>query len=169
MLSESSVIMCLSTIGGENIGAMTNASELYAIEFPWVIVHNGEQEGFLQPSRIDQQLYFYNTDTGSLYERYSINSVIVNRTLDISKPMVPLHERRGDFQGIELNLAVGVFHPQFGIKDDANLEVKTLPSGDKMHVVKEEDAYGVQEDILAIMRKELNFTARQVLEYHAYM
>ena len=159
-LAESNVIICLSTVGVENILPLTNASELFAIKYQWVIFHNAEQEGFLGPSRIDQQLYFYNTDTGSLYERYSVNSVIVARTLDINQPILPLHERRADFQGIELTLAVGVFHPQFGIKDTARLEEKTMPSGDKMHVVEEDNAYGVQVDILAIMRRQLNFTIR---------
>ena len=162
VLAQSNVILCLSTIGGENIGAMTNASELYAIEYPWIIAHNGDELGLLEPSRIDQQLYFYNTDTGSLYERYSVNSVVVTRQLDISRPMAPLHERRADFQGIELTLVVGVWHPQFGIKDTTKLEVKTMPSGDKMHIVEEENAYGVQEDILAIMKNDLNFTVRPV-------
>ena len=162
MLAESNVIMCLDTIGGHNINSMTNASEMFAIEYPWILIHSEGQEEFLTPSRIDQQLYFYNTDTGSLYERYSVNSVVVTRQLDFRKPMTPLHERRADFQGIELTLVVGVWHPQFGIKDTTELEVKTMPSGDKMHVVEEENAYGVQEDILAIMKKDLNFTVRQV-------
>ena len=160
MLAESNVIMCLDTIGGHNIGYMTNASEMFAVQHPWILIHNVGQEELLVPSRIDQQLYFYNIDTGSLHERYSVNSVIVTRILDISKPMAPLHERRADFQGIELIVAVSVWHPQYGIRDTINLEMTTVPSGDKMHVVKEDNAYGVLEDVLASLMKELNFTVR---------
>ena len=162
VLAESNVIMCLSTIGVENFGALTNASEMFAIKYPWVMVHNEVQEGFLGPSRIDQQLYFYNTDTDTLYERYSVNSVVVTRTLDTNQPMTQLHDRRADFQGIDLTIVVGVFHPLFGIKENAKCEAKTMLSGDKMHVLKEEDVYGVLEDILAILRRELNFTVKQV-------
>ena len=160
MLAESNVIMCLDTIGGHNINSMTNASEMSAIEYPWILIHSEGQEEFLTPSRIDQQLYFYNADTGSLHERYSVNSFIVTRILDIDKPMAALHERRADFQGIELIVAVSVWHPQYGIRDTTNLEMTTVPSGDKMYVVKEDNAYGVLEDILALLMKELNFTVR---------
>ena len=160
MLAESNVIMCLDTIGGHNINSMTNASEKFAIKYPWILIHSEGQEEFLKPSRIDQQLYFYNADTGSLHERYSVNSFIVTRILDISKPMAPLHERRADFQGIELTVAVNVYHPQHGLRDTTNLEVITMPSGDKMHVVDEDNSYGVLKDFLSLLMKELNFTVR---------
>ena len=160
VLAESNIILCVSTIGVENIVSVTNATELLAVENPWVIVHYKEEEEFLQPSRIDQQIYFYNIDNGTLYERYSVNSITVTRSLDMNYTIENFYERRADFQGVNLTVAVQEWYPIYYFNDTVK-EVKVMPSGDKMYVIQEGE--GLLEDILGVMKKELNFTVWEVV------
>ena len=161
VLAASNIILCVSTIGVENLVSVTNATELMAVEKPWVILHYKEEEEFLQSSRIDQHIYFYNIDTDNLYERYSVNSITVTRSLDMSNPIDNFYERRADFQGVDLIVAVQERYPDYYFTG-AVQEVKVMPSGDKMYVIQEGEGNGLLEDILVIMKRELNFTIREV-------
>ena len=155
-LAESNVIICASTIGVDSLAALNNIS----MRQSWIIVHSAEQEAFLAPSRIDQQLYFYNNDTDTLSEKYSVNSVLVERQLEVKQPRENVVERRSDLQGTTLKLVVAHWPPLFGVgrKD----EIQTLPSQDEYHVLCPGDTYGWLKDLLVIMAKDLNFTFRLV-------
>ena len=49
--------------------------ETFGINYPRVIMHKRDDEVFIHPSGINQQLYFFNEDTNSLYEKYQVNTV----------------------------------------------------------------------------------------------
>ena len=155
-LEDSNVIICASKVGVENLAVAYNTSMRHS----WVIVHSGAQYASLYPSRIDQQLYFYNNDTNTLIEKYSVNSVIIERQLDISQAQENVVERRSNLQGTTLRLVVAHWPPLFGVgrKD----KIHTLPSSDKYYALRSEDTYGWLKDLLVIMAKDLNFTFKLV-------
>ena len=112
------------------------------------------------PHRLDQQIYFYNEDNHVLKEKYSVNSIVVERQLDIQRPQDKVIGRRSDLQGTALNLAVAHWPPLFGVgrKDG----VQTLPSQDEYYALHPDDTYGWLNDLMVIMARELNFTFKLV-------
>ena len=154
VLAESNLIICASTVGVESLTAVKNIS----MRYPWVIVHSGELELFLAPSRIDQQIYIYNCDTNTLIEKYSVNSVVVERQLDIKLAHENVIERRSNLHGLTLNLVVAHWPPLFGIKGKGGIQ--TLTSQDEYYALTPRDTYGWLKDLLIIMARDLNFTFR---------
>ena len=158
ILAESNVIICAKNIGRETFKAMTY--ERFAVNYPWVILHNQDVEAFLSPSKINQQLYFYDMDTQSLYEKYTVNSVVVTTELNMNLPLDYIHERRSNLHGLSMNVAVNSLMPLYGIMRKEKTDTITLPSGDKFFSVDKHDASGILEELLTEVARELNFTVR---------
>ena len=153
VLMESNIILC----GRDGLAAVTD--ETFGINYPWVIMHKRDDEVFIHPSGINQQLYFYNEDTNSLYEKYQVNTVVVTRQLNFTMPMENVYERRADLHGLSLNVAVNSIFPLYEIKKE-NKDAMTLASGDEFYTIKTGDTFGMLEDLLQVMSRELNFTIR---------
>ena len=158
VLSESNVIACADMLGKEGMVGMTKKGNVFAVHHPCVILHNNDQEKFVSATKINQQLYFYNQDTHSLRERYGVNLVTVTRELDMRLPFDNVNVRRADLQGVGINLAVNHFPPLYEVRKKVG--TKTLPSGDKVHPLNADDVFGMFEDIIAVMSRELNFSMR---------
>ena len=152
-LIESNLIMCASTVGKDEIAAVMKKTY---VENPWVIVHNEDDGVILPPSGINQLVYFYN---GSLYEMYSINSVVVTRKLDIHQPLDDVFQRRADMHGLNLNIAVNPWEQTYGVRGESD-DIARLPSGDEFFRLRKNETFGLLEDFLSIMSRELNFTIR---------
>lgn len=157
LLVESNLIMCARTVGKDEIAAIMK--ETFALDNPWVIVHRKDDEALLPSSGINQQVYFYDEHTGSLYEKYTVNSVIVTRQLDIRHRLDDVHKRRADMHGLNLNIAVNPWEETYGVNRE-NADITALPSGDKFFRLSRSETFGMLEDFLTIMGKELNFTIR---------
>ena len=157
VLIDSNLILCASTIGKEEITAIMK--ETFARNYPSVIVHHKDDEVFLPSSGINQQVYFYNEDTGSLYEKYWVNSVIVTRQLDLRHRLDDVYQRRSDMHGLNLNIAVNPWEQIYGVRRE-NTDITTMPSGDKFFRWSKDETFGMLEDFLTIMGSELNFTIR---------
>ena len=155
-LAESNLIICASLVGVESLSALYNIT----MRYPYIIVHSWEQEAFLAPSRIDQLIYFYNYDTNTLSEKYSVNSVVVERQLDIKRPQENVIERRSNLQGTTLNVVVAHWPPLFGVRRKGGIQA--LLSEDQYYTLKPEDTYGWLKDLLLIMARELNLTFKLV-------
>ena len=158
VLSESNVIACVDMLGIEGMGGLTKKGNEFAVHHPSVILHNNDQENLLSATKIHQQLYFYNRDTHSLHERYSVNLVTVTRELNMKLPFDNVNVRRADLKGVGIKLAVGHFPPLYEVMK--KMGTKTLPSGDKVHPLNADDVYGMFEDLITVMSRELNFSIR---------
>ena len=152
-LIESNLIMCASTVGKDEIAEVMKKTH---VGNPWVILHNEDDGDTLPPSGINQLVYFYN---GSLYEMYSINSVVVTRQLDIQRPLDDVYQRRADMHGLNLNIAVNPWERTYGVKRESD-DIATLSSGDEFYRLRKNETFGLLEDFLSIMSRELNFTIR---------
>ena len=155
-LADSNVIICASQVGVDSLAVVYNTSMRHS----WVIVHSGAQDASLSPSRIDQQLYFYNNDTNTLSEKYSVNSVVIERQLDLSHAQENVVERRSNLQGTTLRLLVAHWPPLFGVRRKDKIHM--LPSQDEYFALWSEDTYGWLKDLLVIMARDLNFTFKLV-------
>ena len=155
---RSNVIACFDMLGIEGMGGLTKRGSEFAVHHPSVILHNNDQEKFLSVTKIHQQLYFYNRDTHSLHERYSVNLVTVTRELNMKLPFDNVNVRRADLKGVGIKLAVGHFPPLNELRK--RMGTKTLPSGDKVHPLNADDVFGMFEDIITVMSRELNFSIR---------
>ena len=155
---ESNIILCTKTVGSNGFSAM--AYENHAPSYPCVILHHQGDELFLSPSGINQQLYFYNEDTNSLYEKYTVNSVVVRRQLNLNLPLENIYERRADLHGLSMNVAVNSILPLYGIMRKKTTDKITMSSGDEFYRLDKEDAFGMLEDLLTVVSRELNFTVR---------
>ena len=156
VLMESNVVICAKTMQQSRLYAMANG--IYALNYPWVILHNQDDNYQLSPSGINQQMYFYDMDAKSLYEKYTVNSVVVTRKLNINVPLGNIYERRANLHGMNMNVAVNALEPLHGIVKKQ--DIVTHPSGNKYFRVDKDNAYGILEDLLQVMERELNFTVR---------
>ena len=158
VLSQSNVVGFAHILGKEGMAALTN--ERYAVNYPWVILHKHADRVFIPPTGINQQLYFYNEDTQSLYEKYTVNSVVVKRQLNMNMPLDNIHRRRADLHGLSMNVAVNSILPLYGIMRKKTTDKITMSSGDEFYRLDKEDAFGMLEDLLTVVSRELNFTVR---------
>jgi hypothetical protein len=78
-MSEANFVICADSIRLNELNVIFNTSIPNAAQLPWLIMHTSEHEAILKPSRIDQQIYFYDVTRDRLYEYYSINGVTVKR------------------------------------------------------------------------------------------
>ena len=93
-------------------------------------------------------------------EKYSINSVVIERQLDISLAQENVIERRSNLQGTTLQLVVAHWPPLFGVGRKG--KIHSLPSQDQYHTPWPEDTYGWLKDMLVIVARDLNFTFKLV-------
>ena len=160
-LKESNFILCANTIGLEGIRVLTNELKMFAVSNPSVILHRNGDKGYLQPTNINQQLFFYNEDVGSLYEKYVINSVAVTRQLDMRQPIDDIYKRRADLHGLSLKVAVNPVLTLYEVRrNSVDFAVDTLPSGERFYRMNRDETFGFLEDLLTVMSQELNFTTR---------
>ena len=157
-IMESNLIICASRVSQDEIAGLMKGT--YALNYPWVIVHHKDDEMFLPSSGINQQVYFYNEFTGTLYEKYSVNSVTVTRQLDIRHRLDDVYKRRADMHGLNLNVAVSSWDQLYGVRSKDKTDIITLPSGDKFIRLSGEETFGMLEDLLIVLARELNFTVR---------
>ena len=156
ILAESNLIVCAKNIG--RAASDVIISDEVAVDYPWVILHNNVEKKFLFPSVINQQLYFYNEENTSIYEMYTVNSVVVKRQLSNIIPIDNIYNRRADLQGLTLKVVGKAFPPYYGIiKTEA---WTTLPSSDKVYPIKRGNTYGMIADVITVMGRELNFSVR---------
>ena len=155
MIIESNLILCVNTIGKDEIAAIM--TETLAGNNPWIIVYNEEDEDLLPLSGIEQQVYFYNQHKGSLHEKYAVNSVIVTRQLDTRHRLDDVHKRRANMQGLHLNKAINPWAEAYGVRRKKD-DIVAFPSGDKFFRLSKDETFGSLEEFLRIMANELNIT-----------
>ena len=156
VLMESNIVICAQAIQRSQKYAIVNG--IYALNYPWVILHNQDENHQLSPSAIYQQMYFYDMDANSLYEKYIVNAVVVTRKLNTNLYLGNIYERRANLHGLNMNVAVNALEPLYGIVKKHDLV--THPSGNKYFRVDKNNAFGILENLLRVMEKELNFTVR---------
>ena len=70
---DANVIACANSLTESDL------STWHSSRNPWLILHDVQEEESVGPTRIEQQVYFYNVDSGVLYEMYTVNGVATKR------------------------------------------------------------------------------------------
>ena len=106
--------------------------------------------------RINQEVYIIDIINNQKYETYTIGT----------KPMFtevktdPFIKRRSNFKGIELKSMTDHQSPFLHI-EQSQLNLAQFDSGDNVWVLNDDDVYGAFDDVLDVLKMELNFSVTQ--------
>ncbi len=112
------------------------------------------------PIRIDQMVYFFNLKTGEMIEIYSINDVVVERSLwnqSDSATMIPdFVDRRGNFHGVHVKSLTEPYFSSLYLRPGSGTRANLDPDSPMYEVT--DYASGPSFEFTKLMSLELNFT-----------
>ena len=162
-------LICGDHFQTEDVKRLMKKSRGIATKTTWIIISGTSSAITASPMNIDQQVYFYDTDTGVIRESFVINTERVDNEvgrvsqtgegLAVEWMTEGFLERRSNLHGSVLSVMVSDQVPYIeGTSLGTNFT--SMPSGALVSEVDEDALSGMFNDINKIFMREMNFTSK---------